>query len=46
MTKTELKEYVAMVRVYVMDRRNGNLTEALEALDRIEKGIEEGRNER
>ena len=40
MTNTEILEHLAMIRMYVMDRRNGDYNEAMEALRRIEQGIE------
>lgn len=43
MTKTEILEHLAIVKMYVMDRRNGDYNEAMEAINKIEKEIEEGR---
>ena len=42
MEREEKQELLSIVRMYVMDRRNGDYNEAMEAIDRLEKEFEEG----
>ena len=44
MERNEKQELLAIVKMYVMDKRNGDYNEAMEAINRLEKEFE-GENE-
>ncbi len=44
MERNEKQELLAIVKMYVMDRRNGDYNEAMDALDKLFIELEENEN--